>query len=236
MSKRKTQGKIITQKPKERANSAQIKVLLSHRYILILLISLFLIVVTLAAFEQLRNHTFLNYDDDEYITKNRHVQSGLTLEGVIWAFTTTHAANWHPLTWLSLMLDCQLYGLDPSGYHLTNLVFHIASSLLLFFVLERMTGALWRSGLVAALFALHPLHVESVAWVVERKDALSTFFWMLTMWAYVLYFERPRFSRYLLVLLFYPRASVEADACNPAICTSFVGLLASWQISIWTIR
>jgi protein O-mannosyl-transferase len=203
MSKRKAQRKNITQKAKEKDSSAQTKVLSSRRYILILLISLSLIVVTLAAFEQLRNHAFLNFDDDVYITENRNVQSGLTLEGVIWAFTTTHAANWHPLTWLSHMLDCQLYGLNPSGHHLTNLVFHIASTLLLFLVLERMTGALWRSSFVAALFALHPLHVESVAWVAERKDVLSTFFWMLTMWTYVHYVKRPGFNRYLLVLLFF---------------------------------
>jgi len=101
------------------------------------------------------------------------------------------------------MLDCQLYGLNPSGHHLTNLVFHIASTLLLFLVLERMTGALWRSAFVAALFALHPLHVESVAWAAERKDVLSTFFWMLTMWAYIRYIERPRLNRYLLALLFF---------------------------------
>ena len=203
MSKRKAQRKIITPNAKEKHDSAQKKGLSSHRHFLILLISLFLIVVTLAAFEQLRNHAFINLDDDIYITKNRQVQSGLTLEGVTWAFTTMHAGNWHPLTWLSLMLDCQLYGLNPSGHHLTNLVFHIVNTLLLFLVLERMTGALWRSGFVAALFALHPLHVESVAWVVERKDVLSTFFWMLTMWTYAHYVERPGFNRYLLVLLFF---------------------------------
>ena len=145
----------------------------------------------------------MNLDDNAYITGNRHVQSGLTLAGVTWAFTTTHASLWIPLTWLSHMLDCQLYGLNPSGHHLTNLVFHIASTLLLFLVLERMTGALWRSAFVAALFALHPLHVESVAWAAERKDVLSTFFWMLTMWAYIRYIERPRLNRYLLALLFF---------------------------------
>jgi Flp pilus assembly protein TadD len=157
--------------------------------------------VTLALFEPVRNHTFLIYDDDRYVTENPPVKSGLTLKGVIWAFTTMHAANWHPLAWLSHMLDCQLYGLDPSGHHLTNLVFHIASALLLLFVLERMTGSLWRSSFVAALFALHPLHVESVAWVAERKDVLSSFFWMLTMWTYVRYVERPGLNRYLWVLL-----------------------------------
>jgi len=160
-------------------------------------------ILTFATFEQVRTCAFINFDDHVYITENQHVQSGLTLKGVTWAFTTTHAANWHPLTWISHMLDCQLYGLNPSGHHLTNLVFHIASALLLFLVLERMTGSLWRSGFVAALFALHPLHVESVAWVAERKDVLSTFFWMLTMWTYIRYVEGPKLNRYLLVLLFF---------------------------------
>lgn len=203
MSRRKAKRKIITQKPKEKDNSAQTKVLSSRWHVLTLLISLSIILATLAAFWQVRNHEFINFDDKTYITENRYVQSGLTLEGVTWAFTTMYAGNWHSLTWLSHMLDCQLYGLSPSGHHLTNLVFHIASSLLLFFFLERMTGALWKSGFVAALFALHPLHVESVVWVAERKDVLSTFFWMLTMWAYVRYSERLGFSRYLLVLLFF---------------------------------
>lgn len=157
--------------------------------------------VTFAGFEPVRNHAFLNIDDNFYVTDNPPVKSGMTLKGVIWAFTAMHAANWHPLTWLSHMLDCQLYGLDPSGHHLTNLVFHLASVLMLFLVLARMTGSLWRSSFVAALFALHPLRVESVAWVAERKDVLSGFFWMLTMWTYVRYIERPRLNRYLLVLL-----------------------------------
>jgi tetratricopeptide (TPR) repeat protein len=203
MSRRKAKRNILTQKAKEKANSAQTKVLSSHRHVLVLLTSLFLIVLILAAFEQIRNHAFINLDDNKYITENRLVQSGLTLGGLTWAFTATHAANWHPLTWLSHMLDCQLYGLNPSGHHLTNLIFHIASTLLLFLVLRRMTGTLWKSCFVAALFALHPLHVESVAWVAERKDVLSAFFWMLTMWAYIRYVERPKLQRYLLALLFF---------------------------------
>ena len=201
MTRRKAQRKVITQKVKEKNHSVQTKVFSSRRHFLTALVSLSLIAATLAVFGQIRNHPFLNLDDNAYITENRHVQSGLTLGGVTWAFTATQAGNWHPLTLLSHMLDCQLYGLNPSGHHLTNLVFHIASTLLLFLVLERMTGALWRSAFVAALFALHPIHVESVAWVAERKDVLSTFFWMLTMWTYVHYVERPGFNRYLLVLL-----------------------------------
>ena len=165
------------------------------------LICLFLILATAAVFWQVRNHEFISLDDPEYVTENRQVQNGVTLNGVIWAFTTTHVANWHPLTWLSHMLDYQLYGLNPKGHHLTNVFLHLLNTLLLFFILQRMTGALWRSGFVAALFALHPLHVESVAWVAERKDVLSTLFWLLTMWGYIWYVERPRLSRYLLTLL-----------------------------------
>jgi len=166
-----------------------------------LFIGLFLTVATLAVFWQVLDHDFVSYDDTKYVTENHYVQAGLTKEGLIWAFTTTRASNWHPLTWLSHMLDCQLYGLNPRGHHLTNVFFHLLNTLLLFFVLQRMTGALWRSVFVAALFALHPLHVESVAWVAERKDVLSTFFWMLTIWAYTWYVERPRLARYLLTLL-----------------------------------
>ncbi|MHC4658730.1 MAG: tetratricopeptide repeat protein [Planctomycetota bacterium] len=120
---------------------------------------------------------------------------------ITWAFTTDHASNWHPLTWLSHMLDCRLFGTEPGWHHLTNLLFHVMNTLLLFAVLNRMTRALWRSAFVAAAFALHPLHVESVAWIAERKDVLSTFFWMLTMAAYLRYVNRPGVSRYLLTLL-----------------------------------
>ena len=165
------------------------------------LIYLLLVLTTVTVFWQVRNHEFINLDDSKYVTENRHVQNGLTLDSMIWAFTTTQVANWHPLTWLSHMLDCQLYGLHPKGHHLTNVFLHLLNTLLLFFILQRMTGALWRSGLVAAFFALHPLHVESVAWVAERKDVLSTLFWLLTMWGYIWYVERPRLTRYLLTLL-----------------------------------
>ena len=116
---------------------------------------------------------FTNYDDNVYVTANPRVRSGLTLRGLAWALRTGYAGNWHPLTWLSHMLDCQLFGLNAGAHHLVNVLFHVANTLLLFRVLRRMTGALWRSALVAALFALHPLHVESVAWVAERKDVLS---------------------------------------------------------------
>jgi len=128
---------------------------------------------------------------------------GLTQESVVWAFTAFHSGNWHPFTWLSHMLDCQLFGLKPGMHHLTNLLLHITNTLLLFLLLQRMTGKLWQSAFLAALFGLHPLHSESVAWVSERKDVLSTFFWMLTVGFYLRYVERPGLSRYLLVLLFF---------------------------------
>ncbi|UCF42822.1 MAG: tetratricopeptide repeat protein [Planctomycetota bacterium] len=166
-----------------------------------LLIYVALALATFVAFEQLRNNEFIDYDDDHYVTKNQHVIGGITRDSVSWAFTTTHAANWHPLTWLSHMLDCELFGLHAGWHHLTSLFFHIANALLLFWVLNRMTKAVWPSAFVAALFALHPLHVESVAWVSERKDVLSSVFWMLTMAAYVMYAERPGIGRYMMVFL-----------------------------------
>ena len=166
-----------------------------------LLISLLLILLTLTAFWQVRNNGFINFDDDVYVVSNPHVNRGLSLKGALWAFTTTYAGNWHPLTWISHMLDVEIYGLRPGGHHLTSLFLHIANAVLLFLSLHQMTRAPWRSGFVAALFALHPLHVESVAWVAERKDVLSTFFWMLTLWAYVRYAPKPQTKRYLLVAL-----------------------------------
>jgi len=166
------------------------------------LIAAILLAVTFVAFYQTLGHDFIRfYDDDEYVVKNPMVSAGLTKEGIVWAFTKSHSANWHPLTWMSHMLDCRLYKLNPMGHHLTSLLFHIANVLLLFWVLTLMTRSLWRSGFVAALFAIHPLHVESVAWVAERKDVLSTFFWILTMLAYVWYVRRPGIGRYLLVAL-----------------------------------
>jgi hypothetical protein len=171
-----------------------------------------LAVSTFLVFWQVRNFDFVNYDDDLYVSENQHVLNGLTTDAVRWALTARQAANWHPLTWLSLMLDSQLFGPNPAALHLTNLFFHIANTLLLFLVLRRMTGAIWQSAFVAALFALHPLHVESVAWVSERKDVLSTFFWLLTMWAYMRYTQKmntaPLLSRlcnkyYLLTAAFF---------------------------------
>ena len=162
---------------------------------------LFLIFLTAAAFEPVRHNDFVNYDDNMYVTENRNVTVGLTAKSIVWAFTTSEVSNWHPLTWLSHQLDCELFGLNPLWHHMTNLVFHIANTLLLFWVLNRMTKAVWASAFVAAAFAIHPLHVESVVWVAERKDVLSTFFWMLTMAAYIHYAERPNIGRYVLVVI-----------------------------------
>jgi protein O-mannosyl-transferase len=165
-----------------------------------LLISLVLASVTLTLYWPVRSFDFV-YDDGLYVTVNRHVQDGLTLNGLTWSFSTFHAGNWHPLTWLSHMADVELCGLDAGGHHWTSVLIHVANSLLLLIVLSGMTGAFWSSALVAALFAIHPLHVESVAWVAERKDVLSGLFWILTMGAYAHYVRRPDIHRYLLVLL-----------------------------------
>ena len=167
------------------------------------LICLALVFLAFVAFGDIcsKDFEFFNFDDDEYITQNPHVQAGLTADSIHWAFTTFHSNNWHPLTWLSLQLDYMLYGLSPWGYHLTNLLLHAANAVLLFLLLRDITGAVWRSALVAGLFLLHPQRVESVAWAAERKDVLSTLFWMLTMWAYVWYVRKPNLIRYVLVLV-----------------------------------
>ncbi len=162
-----------------------------------------LALLTIAVYARVGWFDFVNFDDAGYIYDNRHVLKGLSIEGVGWAFTTTQQANWHPLTWLSLMLDAEIAGRNAGLYHVHNLLLHLASTLLLFGLLYRMTGAVWRSAFVAALFAVHPLHVESVAWVSERKDVLSTVFWMLTTWAYLSYVRRPRAVSYAAMILVY---------------------------------
>jgi tetratricopeptide (TPR) repeat protein len=162
-----------------------------------------LILSVLLVFRQVRNFDFTNYDDNDYVFENPHVLSGLSYDGIIWAFTTGHAANWHPLTWLSHMLDHQLFGPGPGWMHLVNVLLHIANTLLLFAILKKMTGALWPSAFVAAAFALHPMHVESVAWVAERKDVLSTFFLLLTLAAYAGYVKRPSVFRYLIAWVLF---------------------------------
>jgi tetratricopeptide (TPR) repeat protein len=159
--------------------------------------------VTLVAvvFADVRHFGFVHFDDPDYVTENPHVTSGLTLTAIRWAFTTAHASNWHPLTWLSHMLDVQVFGLNASAHHIVNVVFHAANAILLFAALRAMTAATWRSAVVGALFAVHPLHVESVAWVSERKDMLSTFFALWTLLAYAWYTRGPAVGRYILVVV-----------------------------------
>jgi hypothetical protein len=175
-------------------------ILIKHRNFWIYLV---LTLATGAVFWQVCTCDFINYDDNEYITENNAVRAGLSCHNVRWAFTSTISNHWHPLTWLSHMLDCQLFGLNPAAHHLMNLLLHIANTLLLFLVLRLAANAVWPSAFVAALFALHPLHVESVAWAAERKDVLSTFFWLLTMWAYVSYARKPNTVKYLSAIIFF---------------------------------
>jgi len=165
-----------------------------------LLICLVLTAATLAVFLPVRSHDFLSYDDRGYVSENRQVRQGLSPGSLSWALGTFEKGNWHPITWWSHMIDYQLFGSEPAGHHLVNLVLHAANVLLLFVVLERMSGAIWQSAFVAALFALHPLHVESVAWIADRKDVLRALFWMLTLLFYARYVERPGRARYLAVL------------------------------------
>lgn len=195
-----------------------------------IVICLLLCTACLVVYLQLINCDFVNYDDELYLTKNSHIHAGVTLKSIIWAFTTGYASNWHPLTWLSHMLDIELYGLNPMGHHWTNLQIHIANTLLLFFVLQLMTGAILRSAFVSALFAIHPLHVESVAWIAERKDVLSTFFWMLSMYAYVGYVRNPEKKRWYIVLIILFALGLMA---KPMIATlPFVLLLLDfWPLS-----
>lgn len=160
-----------------------------------------LIAITLAAYWRVPNCKYV-YDDLQYIWSNPHVRHGLSLPEVQWAFTSNFASNWHPLTWISYMVDTQLTGVKAATFHVTNLLLHLVSTLILFLVLSRATKSVWRGAFVAALFAVHPLHVESVAWISERKDVLSGLFWMLTTWAYVRYVEHPNVKRYLLIALY----------------------------------
>jgi protein O-mannosyl-transferase len=167
-----------------------------------LIVAALLAVLVLFVFAQVRRHDFLNYDDPIYVTANPVVQRGLTADGIGWAFRSLDF-NWHPVTWISHMLDVELFGLDPGRHHLMSVFIHLASVVLLFFVLHRMTGFLARSAFVAALFAIHPLHVESVAWLSERKDVLSALFLMLTLWMYADYARTRSKAKYVLALLFF---------------------------------
>jgi tetratricopeptide (TPR) repeat protein len=160
---------------------------------------LLVVLITAAIYSQVRHHSFIGYDDPDFVSHNSHVSGGITRSAVAWAFSTGSGGNWMPLTWMSHMADWQLFGSDSGLHHLASVAFHLANTVLLFVVLRRMTRSPWSSALVAALFALHPLHVESVAWAAERKDVLCAFFWFLTMWAYLRWVDRPTAARYVLV-------------------------------------
>jgi hypothetical protein len=165
-----------------------------------ILLGALLVVATLLLYGRVTHDEFLGFDDAPYVTKNIHVNTGLRLDNVTWAFTAFHEANWHPLTWLSHMADCQLFGLNPGPPHLVNVALHVVNVLLLFWLLQRATGAVWRSFFVAALFAAHPLNVETVAWVAQRKSLLCTLFSLLTIAAYGMYIRRPDGKKYLIVV------------------------------------
>ncbi|HEV2693680.1 MAG TPA: tetratricopeptide repeat protein [Verrucomicrobiae bacterium] len=192
------------------------------------LICLVLALGTAALYWPITNHPFILYDDEQYITTNVHVTTGLSWENFKWAFTTGEAANWHPLTWLSHQLDCTLFGLNAGGHHLVSLLFHIANTLLVFIFLRGVTGALWRSALVAALFAWHPLHVESVAWAAERKDVLSTFFWMLTLLAYGRYVRQRSWVAYGAALVLFACGLMSKPMVVTLPCVLF--LLDFWPL------
>jgi protein O-mannosyl-transferase len=164
-----------------------------------LLICIVLAAAAYFAFEDVKTCVFVNYDDNVYITENPFVQGGLNLKSIQWAFTSFYAGNWHPLTWISHMVDCAVFGPAPAGHHLVSLAIHIANVILLFLILKKMTAAVWLSVFVAALFGLHPLAAESVAWVSERKNVLSTFFSILMIWTYFRYSQKPGFCRYAAV-------------------------------------
>jgi tetratricopeptide (TPR) repeat protein len=188
-----------------------------------------IVVAVVATYVPVLRFGFVNFDDPEYVLENPHVIGGLTRADVAWAFTAFHAANWHPLTWLSHMVDCQLFGLAPGGHHATNVLLHAGAALLLFVALRRMTGATWRSAAVAALFALHPLRVESVAWISERKDVLAAFCWMLALLAYARWAERQTPARYAAVAL----AFVAGLLAKPMVVTLPFALLL---LDVWPLR
>lgn len=193
------------------------------------LVCVVLAVATVTAFWPVMDAQFVNLDDPTYISDNVRVQRGLTADNIKWAFTTFHGSLWHPLTWLSIMLDCELFGVNAAAMHRVNVGFHVASSVLLFLLLKRVTGARWPSTIVAALFALHPLRVESVAWIAERKDVLSTFFWILTMWSYAEYARRRCAGWYTAAVVCFALGLM----CKAMLVTlPFVLLLAD----VWPLR
>ena len=181
--------------------------------------------VTLALYNPVNRHPFVNYDDDRYVTENPHVRQGLTVETFKWSLTSTEQANWHPLTWISHALDVSLFRLNPVGHHFTSVLLHAVNAMLLFLLLMWATGRFGPSLFVAGLFALHPINVESVAWVAERKNVLCTFFFFLTLWAYGWYAQKPDWKRYVAVAALFAAGL----ASKPMVITlPFVLLLLDW--------
>jgi protein O-mannosyl-transferase len=179
---------------------------MGNRARLTILLAGLLVIATMLLYGRVARHEFLDFDDSEYVTKNVHVRTGLNLGNVVWAFSSFYAANWHPITWLSHMVDCQLFGLNSGSHHLVNVGLHAANVLLLFWLLKSATGAVWRSFFVAALFAVHPLNVETVAWVAERKSLLSALFSLVTIAAYGWYAKRPGWKKYTVVVIAFALA------------------------------
>jgi len=196
---------------------------------MVVLVCVLLAAVTMAAYWPVRHCDFVNYDDNLYVTGNPHVLGGLSMENVKWTFTALDTANWHPLTWISLMADARDGEADAERFHTTNLLLHLANVLLLFLLLRRLSRSTWKSAFVTALFAVHPLHVESVAWVSERKDVLSTLFWLLTTWAYVRYTEKQGFARYAPVMVLFALGLM----CKPMLVTLPITLLL---LDFWPLR
>src|SRR5436190_9832406 len=201
------------------------------------IVCILLAAIVFIVFGQTVRHEFINYDDQEYVYENPKITSGLSLDGIQWAFTHVHAGNWHPLTTISHKLDCQLFGVRPWGHHLTNVLLHGLTAAFLFLALRALTGALWPSAVVAAVFAIHPLRVESVAWISERKDVLSGVFFMLTLWAYACYARSNRFSpgRYTTVVFLFAVGLM----CKPSLVTlPFVLLLLDYwplrRVAMWS--
>ncbi len=192
-----------------------------------------LVALVILPYWQTLHHDFVNYDDSFYVAENPYVQRGVTLSGIAWAFTTSQGGNWHPVTWLSHMLDISVWGSNPAGHHFTNMLLHVANTLLLFLIFSRITGALWRSALLAALFAVHPLHVESVAWVAERKDVLSTFLGLLATWAYFKYARDSSLRQYLLMICLFGLALMAKPMLVSLPCILL--LLDIWPLQRWRL-
>ena len=216
------------ERPQTRSNAVRGSNDHRPRFLILYLCAGLALVTSVAFFPALQNN-FVNFDDHTYVYENPKVVAGLTRSGITWAFTHFHSSNWHPLTWLSHMLDCQLYRLNAGGHHFTSVLLHAVVAILLFIVLQKMTGAVWRAAFVAAVFAIHPLRVESVAWISERKDILSGLFFMLTLAAYVKHARAPSLGRYLVVLLLYAFGLM----CKPMLVSLPLVLLL---IDYWPLR